>query len=356
MKIGIWNPYLDVKNSAGGGEKYIMDIALFLAREHSVDILVHTPEDMEQVTKRFGYDVSSLHVVPTFLNSHTSLLARWKRSKEYEAMIIVSDGSIPLLASARVYLHIQEPMPHIKLSLLDKIKMQRIKKIFCNSLFTKQYADQSFGKVSEVLYPLVTPLLKEAKKQDMILHVGAFRPLASGGDFKKQAFMITQFQKMCDQGLAKWKFTLACSVRDQDVALFEQLRSTIGEYPIELIANPDRDVLWDLYSKAKIYWHASGFGEDITKHPELVEHFGITTVEAMSAGVVPVVFAGGGQMEIVTEGKNGLLWQSEEELSTKTRRVIEDDELRESMSKAAKERALDFGRAHWEVKVKELFA
>jgi len=36
-----------------------------------------------------------------------------------------------------------------------------------------------------------------------------------------------------------------------------------------------------------------------------LEHFGITTVEAMAAGCVPLVYDSGGQAEIVSSGYNG---------------------------------------------------
>ncbi len=47
--------------------------------------------------------------------------------------------------------------------------------------------------------------------------------------------------------------------------------------------------LADLYARASIFWHAAGLGEDAEDDPNRMEHFGISIVEAMSAGAVPVV-------------------------------------------------------------------
>jgi glycosyltransferase involved in cell wall biosynthesis len=55
-------------------------------------------------------------------------------------------------------------------------------------------------------------------------------------------------------------------------------------------------------------------------NPELTEHFGISTVEAISAGCIPLVVGRGGQPEIVTNPD--LLWQTIEELIEKTQAVI----------------------------------
>ena len=114
-------------------------------------------------------------------------------------------------------------------------------------------------------------------------------------------------------------------------------------YPIEFLINKSNEVLWESYNKAKIYWHASGYGEDLEKHPEFAEHFGISTVEAMGAGAVPVVINSGGQKEIVTEGKNGLLWDTIPELKQKTNMLIKDNKLWSTLSDAARIRAKDFG-------------
>ena len=97
--------------------------------------------------------------------------------------------------------------------------------------------------------------------------------------------------------------------------------------PVEKIRN--------YYGKSRVYWHATGFGEDETKNPEKMEHFGISTVEASAAGCVPVVIAKGGQKEIVIDGKNGLLWQTKSQLYEKTLEVLKNQEKREYLSQNA---------------------
>ena len=49
----------------------------------------------------------------------------------------------------------------------------------------------------------------------------------------------------------------------------------------------------------------AGLDEDMERHPERYEHFGITTVEPTSAGAVPVVIDAAGQVEIVDHGVSG---------------------------------------------------
>ena len=76
-------------------------------------------------------------------------------------------------------------------------------------------------------------------------------------------------------------------------------------------------------------------GYPASDYPAKQEHFGITTVEAMSAGAVPVVYGSGGQKEIVTHGDDGLCWDETAELASQTLRLVNDPELRGRLSRQA---------------------
>ena len=80
----------------------------------------------------------------------------------------------------------------------------------------------------------------------------------------------------------------------------------------------------DLYSRAALFWHATGLGEDEETHPERLEHFGISTVEAMSAGAVPVVIGRAGQLELFEDGIAGYHWQTLDELVARTGQLMAD--------------------------------
>ena len=84
----------------------------------------------------------------------------------------------------------------------------------------------------------------------------------------------------------------------------------------------------ELFASSSIFWVATGLGEDEEKAPWLFEHFGITTVEAMAAGCVPVVIDKAGQREIVRHGTDGYRWTTLAELEALTRMVAGDEALR----------------------------
>ena len=347
MRIGIFDPYLD---DGGGGEKYMMTVAEVLAKNNDVCVFWDNSEDFELVKKRFNLELESVSLRKNIFSRKTSLFKRLKESKKYDAIIVLSDGSLPLLR-CKLFVHIQRPLEHVALSSFTKIKKKRVSAFFCNSKFTKKYIDKTFQINSLTIYPPVQIQKVNEKKENIVLHVGRFRVVdktVGVRDFKKQFFMLKAFKEMVDEGLEKWKMIFAVSVLPKDEKDFEEMRDLAKNYPVEFVVNKTNKEIWEWYGKAKIYWHASGFGEDLEKNPEFAEHFGISTVEAMGAGVVPVVIQAGGQTEIVENGKNGFTWETLKELKEKTLRLVESEKLLEKLSDEAKKSSQKFSKEEFE--------
>lgn len=342
MKIGIYDPYLD---DLGGGEKYMMKIAECLSGKHGVTVFWDERKDLIEITRRFFLNLSKVSLAPNIFSRQVGLIKRLWGTKKYDVIIFLSDGSIPLSFSGKLFIHLQQPMPGAKKSFKTRLKLARVNKVFCNSYFSKSYIDKSLGVDSLVIYPPVEINVKPVGKENIILHVGRFRPrdpMTGASDYKKQDLMTEVFKDMVEKGLKNWRFILAVSVREGEEGAFHKLKETARGFPIEFLVNKTNDELWEIYSRAKIYWHASGYGEDLEKHPEYAEHFGISTVEAMGAGAVPVVINAGGQKEIIEDGKSGFLWNDKEDLQKRTLQLINNEALMEKISKSAIERTVTF--------------
>ncbi len=132
---------------------------------------------------------------------------------------------------------------------------------------------------------------------------------------------------------------LAGGLLPSDNEYFEKLTTRVKDIPVKLMPNITNDELIDLYKTSSLYWHAAGFGET---NPTHMEHFGITTAEAMSAGVVPIVYAAGGQLEIVSDNVNGCVWHTPDELIEKTHTLIHDKKMRDLLAAHGIARAKDF--------------
>lgn len=336
MRIGIYDPYLD---SLSGGEKYMLSIASCLSSQHEVLIFWDKNKEAEikqTSLRKLGINLSSIKFYKNIFDRNESLISRFLESRKFDAIFYLSDGSIPLVGT-KLFIHFQFPIEWVNgKSLKTKIKLFFVKKIFCNSCFTKSFIDKKLNVKSDILYPPVNlQVNKDAEKKNVILHVGRFDENSYGVNYKKQDVMIDLFKKMVDGGLKNWKFKLIVGANDKEKKKINKLINISKDYPIEVMVNISNKELWEYYSKAKIYWHATGYGEDLQKYPEKAEHFGISTVEAMGSGCVPVVFDAGGQREIVRDGENGYLWDTLEEFAKKTNSLIEDQKVWKEMSENA---------------------
>jgi glycosyltransferase involved in cell wall biosynthesis len=215
------------------------------------------------------------------------------------------------------------------------------------SEFARTWTKKRWGADCDVVYPPVDVDFLESAKEPLILSVGRF---VTRGHHKKQIEMMTAFREMDDAHARGWSYVCAGGLNDkpENHEYFARVRAAGAECAsASVCANPDRNELREAYSRASIFWHATGFDDETESQPELAEHFGISTVEAMAAGCVPVVVNKGGQPEIVEHGRSGFLWNTLEELKHHTRLLIDDDALRRTMSCAARARAQKFSRARF---------
>ena len=228
--------------------------------------------------------------------------------------------------------------------------------IFANSLFTQEWIWRYWHRKSEVLYPPVElDMFRPLPKRAQILTVGRF---FAGSHNKKHLAMVRAFRELVDGELEGWEFHLAGGltpgVAHQNY--LERVQKAAQGYPIFIHTDVPFAELVRLYGESAIYWHASGYGERVEKNPILFEHFGITTVEAMAAGCVPVVIGKAGQKEIVQRGVNGYLWDSLEELKRYTLDLIADPEARGRLAERARVRSRAFGRDEFQRNLRGLLA
>lgn len=170
---------------------------------------------------------------------------------------------------------------------------------------------------------------------------------------KKHELMIDVFSKlMKTKKIDGWSLHLAGAAGEGDKPYLEELKVMARGLDVIFHPNVPFNELTKLYGEALIYWHSAGFGES---DPTKMEHFGISTVEAMAAGAVPIVVNLGGQREIVENGKSGFLWDSTDELIELTIRIIEDQTLAGKLAKNAVKRSKIFTKDNFNKNIKEIF-
>jgi glycosyltransferase involved in cell wall biosynthesis len=203
-------------------------------------------------------------------------------------------------------------------------------RIISISAYSRNWMEKLWKTESEILYPPVdTEMFYCAKKQKIIISVGRFFPQHHN---KKQLELAQNFISLYESNrdiMSGYRLVLAGGVENiSDHLEYVRKIKELGKgYPIEVLTNISWEKLRETFSEALIFWHASGMGEDQQKHPEKFEHFGITTVEAMASGAIPVVVGKGGQPEIIEDGVNGFLFESWDRMKEITLEICRDFNL-----------------------------
>lgn len=357
MKIGLYSPYMHI---LGGGEKYLLTIAEVLSYDHEVEVIVnYSKDDIEneraKIHRRFAdLDLHKVHMMHGPFG-HGTWKERSEFTKSYDIFFYVTDGSFFWSSAKKNVVIIQSPDTLDLSKFVDRIKLSRWKIKLCYSHYVQHWLDYKFGFEAKVLSPAIDPgAFIMGKKENVIIAVSRF---SKNPHDKKHLRMIRAFKDLIDEGKLKdWKFIVMGGLSDhkEEHEYYHQVQQESKGYPVEVIANSGFDTLIENYAKAKIFWHATGFEDDLQKRPEKAEHFGITTVEAMASGAVPVVVNAGAQPETVWDGHNGYTWDNIDELKQKTMILANDEAHRERMAIVARKKSFDFDKKTFRKKLYEV--
>lgn len=221
--------------------------------------------------------------------------------------------------------------------------------VCANSQFTAGHVRRRWG-VEPVVVPPGCPYMQVegVPKEKLIVAVGRIEPVVSGVPNKRLDVLIDAFASMTDLHVDGWRLVVAgaCSAANRDV--LTGLERQVDGAPIEIRPNLPYGELRRLYSAASIYWHAQGYGEDAAVRPETQEHFGITTVEAMSAGCIPVVIDTAGPREVAERVEGARLWRTPDELSEATHEVVAlSGPERAAIAERCRQRAEEYDEVHF---------
>lgn len=209
-----------------------------------------------------------------------------------------------------------------------------------NSNFTKYWLQQKWNikdNKIQVLYPPVTKI-KKTEEKDKILICSRIEKS------KKIDKLIYAYTK--SNFLSKnTKLIIAGSTKNESPEYVKYLQNINPS--VEFIFNPSREKIEDLYASSFIFWHAKGYEE---LDPYQMEHFGITTVEAMSAKCIPIVINKGGQTEIVTD-ECGFKWNNLDELIKYTEEIYSGKLDISSMQKNCVERSNLYSKENYQKKL-----
>jgi len=383
MKIGLYIEH-GVGNGVGGAELMMAHLASEWSRTHDVHLIHHRPPLTRERIEQFSpddFNRVTFRYVPreSEIESSGNPIHRYQQARDWQRN--VSEGYdlfvncthwLPCFCHARkgvllvlfpFYVRPEQTPEIQQLPLWKRLRhrtyyewewqrrLATYQRRCAISEFSGEWTRRRWMLESEIVYPPVDVEAVTAAKEPLILSVGRFSTMAHT---KKQLEMMSAFRELtCD--LPDWTYASVggLNTRSENHDYFERVRTAGSGYPAVVEANVDRARVKHLLGRGRIFWHATGLGEDPDR-PELSEHFVIATVEAMAAGCVPVVINRGGQSDIVCHGKTGFLWNTTDELQRYTRQLASDTELWERMSCAARARAATFSRPRFVKRMTEV--
>ena len=371
MKIAVYESRLA---NLGGGGRHALMAALALAESHEVEFWHDRPVDPAVLQERWNVSIESLTMreMPhddAFVSAMTAGLDGFINAAQgrfiqprarHSAFLSFFPTGVDLSLSGRTRWIAGTLIRAAGLGGLLPARLQQrlatlptwseiqalaaYDAIFANSEYTRRWVRHYWHRDSLVLHPPIE-MLPPLPKENIILHVGRF---FVGGHNKKHDVLVEGFRALLARLPAgeRWELFLAGSITPgaNHQAYADRIRDLASGLPVRIHLALDHAALATLFGRARIYWHATGYGADLRRSPDQAEHFGMSIVEAMSAGAVPVVFAEGGPAEIITPGQDGLVWRTPESLVEETLELIQRPDRLATMASAAITRSRDFER------------
>jgi glycosyltransferase involved in cell wall biosynthesis len=182
--------------------------------------------------------------------------------------------------------------------------------ICANSRFTANAVKGIWNRDAIVVYPPVAVNdFSHGQKQKMVVSLGRIDPDKRLEDLIKALALCATKPKLVIVG------GLVSNYVPYVVRLQNLIKQLNLERRVSIKPNASFDVVKKILSSAKVYVHAKHF-----------EHFGISVVEAMASGCVPIVHRSGGPyLDIIENDKYGFSYATISELSQKIDSLMSSD-------------------------------
>lgn len=336
MNVGVFHPNL---NSCGGAEWVALKIIDALRDNgHRVTILTDSRINQEKFMKVFGRKVivDKALVFPfrifdpgNFHNVYTNMIRSLVLKSKCDVTIDTFSGSI-LPGIDISYIHypmlklVEADLPSFRNKVfffpyrrfLEFSRRAVKEKLFLvNSGFTAKAAKAEFGVNSHILYPPLSDDIINQNESELnryrnnsVITVSRIAP-------DKNLTIIPYIAKFTNKNTC---FVIV-GLHDSAKVLKTLLR-LIGELKlserVKVIPNVGRQDLKKILLTSKVYLHT-----------KVKEHFGISIIEAMSCGCIPIVHNSGGPKEFIPEN---LRYDEFEEAAAKIDTAIENWSIQEA--------------------------
>jgi len=213
--------------------------------------------------------------------------------------------------------------------------------IVTNSKFNKDIIERNLGRKALVVHPPVDiqkikSVMKNQDRENIVVTVSRFRSAKGLEKIPKIARLVEN---------CKFIIIGTADMNSEECLkeISERTKKLGVQARVRIFINMSFNLVLEKLSTAKVFLHT-----------QPTEAFGISIVEAMAAGCVPVVPRDGGPwFDILNrkQGKYGYAYSSLREAAEKINLLINDERLRIEISRRAFERADHFDRSVFERKI-----
>ena len=321
----LYTPYQIIP---GGGERYLLGIAHWLSRRYRTFVL--TPERYSSYRLRgigleLELDLSEIRLAP---------IADLSKYADCDVFVAMGNEALPALEPVgRRKLYVcQFPFPMQAGQVARSWgHLENYDDVIVYSEYSKRHLRERTRCLTSreprvTVVPPAVPMYGEiggsVRVPGRIVNVGRFHP---SGHCKRQDVLVDAFRRLIERtGRTDLELHLAGTVSSEALSreFYLDVHARASGLPVYFHLNASPDKVRELYATSSYYWHGTGYGQSEKLFPERMEHFGITVVEAMSAGAIPFVYAMGGPVEIVSNRETGFHWKTIDDLVERQFRVL----------------------------------
>lgn len=311
MKIAVYSISYD--ESGGGGITYLVQIAKILFEANQdVCLFFNKTVNLEKIKRRYSTNEIILkHISYNKIPVLGQIIFASKELFNYDVVIQQSLYAPRITFVKKSFILCDFPFGRIN-SLSEKIRLNSWNNFITNSFFTKKWINYYWKKNASVVYPPIPTqnlIITKPRNEINIVSIGRFN---KGSRSKRQDIICDVFKKIANKSSIQLNLHLIGYA--QDKYFVNDLKSKVKKHPIFFHENCTVFKRNQLLNTSHIFISATGFNIDEAIEPNNLEHYGISVVEAMSFGCVPIVIGKGGHLETVDHNINGFHWNTFDEL------------------------------------------
>jgi len=188
--------------------------------------------------------------------------------------------------------------------------------VWANSEFTKKWISNLWKIESRVIYPPVKVHSTKQTSKDEFAIVSLGRFMSPKRNHSKNQLELVKGLRLISKANPSFHLTLLGNLAENQRSYFKKVQKLARNKSVAMGPNASMAEVEIALDSSTYYWHGAGLNQPESK-PQNFEHFGIAPIEAMSSGLIPLVYKEGGPAEVLADFPE-LIYENLHDLAKKT--------------------------------------